>query len=317
MYEPADPLLLDRDTASQDAQTYFAPTLAFLADLVNYGTHLIPRSLNSHVDDDTTRAVVCAALLKHTVGMMDAAVALLEAGHSTMALAPVRSAFESGLYLEFVLKADTAHRARVYLVGEYRRQRTFLQRALDPSTAPESFNAVFATYGTSSEDWSPEKHQAIKTQIAELEKLLAVPSLAGINALYDRKRRNKPFDPDWYQLLNFNSVRAIAKAVDQLAPYELFYNAGSRVVHARSPTHQWRVVASDHMALKAIRHLEDAHEIKGGVAYVGMRAYRLIIQRYLPHTYDAFKQKYLDDWRTPYLDQTRVRYEYATPPTVE
>ena len=77
MYEPADPLLLDRNASQEQARAVLGEPLAFLADLVNYGTHLIIKALGDG-EGDTSRLVVCAGLLKHIVGMLDAAVVLLE-----------------------------------------------------------------------------------------------------------------------------------------------------------------------------------------------------------------------------------------------
>lgn len=64
---------------------------------------------------------------------------------------------------------------------------------------------------------------------------------------------------------------------------------------------------------EAIRHLEDAHEVKEGVSRVALRLYRLVVDRYLPHELPALRQKYLDDWRTSNLERTRVHYHYAGP----
>lgn len=308
MYEPADPLLLDRNASQEQARAVLGEPLAFLADLVNYGTHLIIKALGDG-EGDTSRLVVCAGLLKHIVGMLDAAVVLLENGHSTMALTQVRSAFEATLYLELILQEDTEYRARVYLVGEYRRRLAFLQRALDPSTAPGSFNHDYAHIGMSTHTLSEEAKTTGVEHVAHIQSVLAQPGLARIDATYQKKRGNKAFDPYWYELLGHKTIRQLAKALKEGPSYDLWYGGGSQVVHAQSPTQHWSV-QGDVAALKAIRHLEDAHSVKNGVAQVALHAYRLVVRKYLPDDFPALQQKYLADWRKPFRSSVKIQYEY-------
>lgn len=93
------------------------------------------------------------------------------------------------------------------------------------------------------------------------------------------------------------------------AAYDLWYGGGSQVVHAQSPTQHWSVLG-DVAALKAIRHLEDAHSVKDGVAQVALHAYRLVVRKYLPDDFPALQQKYLADWQKPFRSSVKVQYEY-------
>ena len=319
MYEPPDPLLLDREAAREHAQTVLEEPIAFLTDLVNYGTNLILRALGQG-EDDMSRLVVCAGLLKHVVGMLDASVVLLENGHSTTALTQIRSAFEATLYLELILQEETEYRARVYLVGEYRRRLAFVQRALDPSMAPGSFNDDYAQIGMSTQTLSEEAKTSGIEHVAHIQSVLAEQGLSTINALYQKRRGNKSFDPHWYELLGHKSIRQIAKALKQGPAYDLWYGGGSQVVHAQSPTQHWSVLG-DVAALKAIRHLEEAHSVKDGAAQVALRSYRLVIKRYLPNEFPSLQQKYLTDWQKPFRKSLQVRYKYEQqglrPPTNE
>lgn len=309
MYEPPDPLVLDRDAAREYAQMELKDTLAFLTDVVNYGTHLVPRALGNG-EDDVSRMVICAGLLKHIVGMFDAAVVLLENGHSTTALAQVRSAFEATLFLELILEQDTEFRARVYLVGEYRRRRSFIQRAFDPSKDPGSFNADYEQIGVSTDTLSDEAKATGTEHLEHLRQVLSEPSLADIDTRYQKVRGNRVHDPHWYELLGHKSVRQIAKSLKLGPQYDLWYTTGSQVVHAQSPTQQWSVLG-DVAALKSMRHLEDAGHVKDGVVHMALRAYRLVIQRYLPHEFPTLREKYLADWRMHFHRRIVIRYEYA------
>ena len=145
---------------------------------------------------------------------------------------------------------------------------------------------------------------------AEIRATLSHLRLSGINSLYQKKRGNRPFDPKWYELLDHKSIWQIAKVLKQGTAYELWYNGGSQVIHAQSPTQHWSV-QGDFAALKAVRHLEDAHAVKGGVGFIALRAYRLVIERYLPNEVQSFQQKYLSDWRKPFRSEVKVQYEFS------
>src|SRR3546814_8570149 len=54
---------------------HLSESVAFLTDVVNYGTNLIIRCLGNEADD-VVKFVVCGGLLKHVVSMLDAAVVL-------------------------------------------------------------------------------------------------------------------------------------------------------------------------------------------------------------------------------------------------
>lgn len=308
MNESAHSALLDPDESRRHVRENLGEELAYLTDLVNYGTHLIVRTLGPAADT-ITKQVVCGALLKHVVGMLDAAVVLLENGHSTHAFPQARSAFEASLYIEFILKGQPEHRAQTYLVSDYRARRAFALSVLDDTNAPGSFNAKFATIGVKTSDLDPRAKALARQQITQINDALRRPPLDHIERSFQSYANKKRREAAWYQCLGFASLHQVAKDLDQAAAYSLWYGHGSSVMHADSFSRQV-LTQEDHAVLKPIRHLEDAHEICGAVGQIALKTYRVILTYYRPLELPALQQKYLRDWRKTFRSSKAITYDF-------
>lgn len=306
MHEQAHDAILNRDESHKHVQEHLSTEISFLTDLVNYGTNLIIRVLGPG-DEDISKLIVVGGLLKHVIGMMDAAIVLLENGHSTTALLQARSAFEASLYIELILKRQPEQRARTYLVGEYRRRRTFAMSILDDSSSPRSFNAKFESIGVNTANLDPQAKVLAKEQIAGINEALKCPPLDQIDQIYSSRYRRRNRDPEWYQCLGFESLYHVAKDLGHVASYELWYTRGSSIVHADSLAQQ--VTVRDGKAiLKPIRNLENAHEVCAAIGQVALKTYRIILQHYRPLELPALQKKYLEDWRTIFRSSKKLTY---------
>lgn len=306
MIERAHLAILNREESLAHVHQHLSESVAFLTDVVNYGTNLIIRCLGDEAED-VVKFVVCGGLLKHVVSMLDAAVVLLENGHCSGGMLPARSAFEASLYAELILKKDAQRRARLYLVGEYRRRRDFALSILDNSNAPGSFNAKFAPIDFNTDSIDPEAKDFARQEIQRINKHLKMPPLDTIDAQFQRARAKKNYDPRWHQCVGFNSLREIAKDLEQIPSYELFYGAGSKIMHAESIATQ--VAVKDGMAgLKPIRNLEHADTLCAALSQTAVRTYRVVLSHYRPLELSAFADKYRRDWQTPFHLTSRVTY---------
>lgn len=306
MIERAHPAILNRDESLAHVREHLSDSVAFLIDLVNYGTNLIIRCLGNEAED-VVKLVVCGGMLKHVVSMLDAAVVLLENGHGTTGMLPARSAFEASLYVEFILKKDSQRRARLYLVGEYRRRRDFALSILDTSNNPGSFNAKFASIGFDTRSIEPEAKTFAQQEITQITAHLKMPPLDSIDAQFQSSRGKKRHDPKWHECVGFKSLHAIAKDLDQVPSYELFYGTGSKIMHAESIATQ--ITVKDGMGgLKPIRNLEHADTVCGALSQTALRTYRIILSHYRPLELSAFSQKYLRDWQESFNRRSRFTY---------
>src|SRR5690242_21813528 len=94
--------LLNRVEAREHIAEYFADIPAVLADLVDYGTHLIPRCLASS-KHELADLVALAILLKQAVGMLDGAQILFQEGAVQPSTLQLRALFEVSVYLDWLL----------------------------------------------------------------------------------------------------------------------------------------------------------------------------------------------------------------------
>lgn len=79
--EHEHPALLDRENVTADAEKHLKPWLDLVRDLVNYGTNLIVRCVQSS-ERKTKDRVVLTILLRQAVAMLDSVEVLLSKGCS-------------------------------------------------------------------------------------------------------------------------------------------------------------------------------------------------------------------------------------------
>src|SRR6188508_643668 len=113
--------ILDRPEADAHVQQHFSNPVAVLAEMVDYGTHLIPRCWASS-DKRLTDVVLLPVLTKQAVGLLDAAQVLLSAGAVNPATLQLRALFEISVYVRWIVRRDTDRRARAYYVANLRRR---------------------------------------------------------------------------------------------------------------------------------------------------------------------------------------------------
>jgi hypothetical protein len=147
-----------------------------------------------------------------------------------------------------------------------------------------------------------------KVHLAEVDRVLAQADLASIDAEFESNRRGKrKFEVEWYALTGKSSIRQIAEAVTRLAEYELLYGRGSRITHSASYKDHIRF-HSGQVRFKHVRHVEEFHELLNFLVAVTFGAYRKVLTLYRPGELPAFTQKYLNDWRAPFLNVKRITY---------
>ena len=131
--------ILDRQETVGHVAQYFHDTVGLLRDIVDYGTHLIPRCYTTAQKKDLTAAIVLGTLLKHVVAMIDAVEILISQGAIFSVHLPARGLFETYLYVHWILKEDTETRAKQYYVWHLRRELKWLKRGVAGSKHREVF----------------------------------------------------------------------------------------------------------------------------------------------------------------------------------
>jgi hypothetical protein len=298
MTETPHSALLDRSESKALANTRLAPQLELISDLANYGSNLVIRAFESS-PKKLPDVIVCGVLLKQLVAMVDAVHVLLAAGHGHAAFLPARAGWEASIYLDWILFSDSERKAAWYLVGNYRDERTWVHR-ITPGTLEEAtFARITKSVGVDVHANRPDLAAQAEAHLTEVNRVLAQPEFATIDAAFTKLRGKKKTDPEWYELGGVKSVRQIAEAVGRIAEYEAFYAKGSQVTH--TGTYKDHVRFKDEKVhFKTVRHLESFNVLLNFVVSMAVGTYKRVLQMYRPGEIPAFQKKYVDDWRAPF-----------------
>lgn len=308
MQEAPHPAILNREEPRAVAELHFARQTALLRDLANYGSNLVVRAFDSS-PKRMAEVVTCGVLLKQVVAMVDAAEILLSAGCGHAAFLPARTAFEASIYVDWILMADSEHRATRYIVGNYRDERLWAKRTIPGTIEEQAMSRVTAMLGFNVHTNHPTLATQAKNHLGEVDRILAQLDLRPIDKEFDAARGNRKHDPEWYELDGISSIRQLAIKVSRQPEYEFFYSKGSSISHTGSYKDHVRF-RSGQVRFLPIRHLADINMLLNFVVSVAIGTYKKILDRYRPGELTAFGKKYLEDWRDPFQNVTAVRYDF-------
>jgi hypothetical protein len=289
-------------------EQHFSSQMAFLRDLTNYGSNLVIRSFGSS-PKKMADIVLCGVLLKQIVAMLDAAEELLSAGCCHAAFLPARAAFEASIYADWIMISDSERRATRFVVRNYRDERLWANRAIPDTDQAKAFRELTAGLGVDVNANRPTLSSEATALLDEVNRILAQPELAVIDAEFNEARQKRKRDVEWYQLDGLGSIRDVARAVGRLPEYELFYSKGSQIAHTGSYKDHVRF-SNEHLKLLPVRHLKDVNDLLNILGSVGIGTFRKFLDRYRPDEVPAYIQKYRDDWRDPYLGAPQLKSEW-------
>lgn len=308
MNESPNLAILNREEASGHAAEHFAPQVALLHDLANYGSNLVLRAYGSS-GKDTADVLVCGVHLKQIVSMLDSVEVLFSAGIVHAAFLPARAAFEASIYLDWILFSDSNRKANCYLVANYRDERLWALRVTHGTPEKAAFDAATSGMGLDLHASRTTLAAEAATHLAEVARILSQVGLQAIDQEFDMKRKKRKRDLEWYELAGATSIRKVAEAVSRLPEYDYFYSKGSQVAHTASYKDHVRF-AKGHVRLKAVRHVDGADTLVKFVVGVAIHAFQVVLKRYRPGELSAFSKKYLADWQAPYMNVKSVEYDF-------
>lgn len=300
--------ILNREEGAKHAQDYFADQIALLCDLANYGSNLVLRAYNSS-KQDLPPIIACGVLLKQVVAMIDAVYTLVAGGMVHAAFLPARAAFEASIYLDWLLFSDTERKATAYLVSNYRDERLWTARVTKGTAEEAIFDALSKNIGLDIHARRPTLAADALKHLAEVNRILAQKIFAGLDKEFDHKRKRRKSDPEWYQLCGAKSIRHVAEQVGRLIEYEFFYSKGSRISHAASYKDHILFIGGQ-VRFKPICNLEGINELLNFIVNIALRSFENTLRYYRPGELEAFRQKYLNDWRKPFLSAKSVEYNF-------
>jgi hypothetical protein len=303
MAEEPHQQLLNRDLSRTEVKLEYGEAVELLQDVAAYGSNLIPRCLASS-DRKLADFVVLGALAKHAATMVDAVSVLVAEGAVTAAYVPARTLFETCLSILWVLKADTERRANLYFVWNLRQQRAWAQRSIAGTPENQAFSHVYSRFNLQASTASTKETQATNNQIAEIDKALADPEFASINAEFDKMKR-KDHDASWHKPA-INSIRKIAEDLQREPEYDTIYSTFSELVHGSRFSPHMRIERNN-VSLTPIRGLRGIDTLLLMVLSYSFEIYIRLLKQYRPGEESNFSKKYVEDWQQRFMSIKRIK----------
>jgi hypothetical protein len=304
--KPFEPLL-HRELHARDAKNHYAVQIVLLRDVVNYGTNLVPSCLASS-GRTLGDVVITTVLLKQVVLMLDALEVLAGEACSEALVLQARAMFEASVYLEWMLREDKERKALYYYVANVRKERQWVKRGIEDDPEQEAFFRNLGEFGNALTETRSSLATIAPPRLAEIDSFLAKEPYAAINADFEREKGNRPFEPSWHTPLGESSVRSVAKAVGRLHEYEIFYTHGSETMHVSRHTRHVKI-KKGRIELEPIRHLEGLKTTLLFSLSVAFHTYRVVLGHYRPGQLDEFNRRYVQDWRSAFMNIPTVNYQ--------
>jgi uncharacterized protein DUF5677 len=308
----AYPALLNRQEAAANIARYFSEIPEVIASLVDYGTYLIPRCLESS-GKKLSDLVALGVLAKQAVVMLDGSQLLLKEGAVQPSSLQLRALFEVSVYIDWMVHKDEDERARAYYTWNLRRKRTWARRAIKGSDEAFALAKDMEGLALSGRLETEQVQHEASTQLAEIEQLLNSADYQSMSALFDARRGKSAFDPEWYAPLLPKSTKpsltVLCREVGRMAEYRIIYELGSESMHSSRSDIHLRVIEGKAI-LRPLRDLTDIGLISQLIMGEAMHVYIALLDRYRPQERETFSRKYQDAWRAIYLNPKSVKYEY-------
>lgn len=288
--------ILDRHTAMVHARLH-DEHLGLLEDLVNYGSLLLPRAYHSS-QKSIAEGMILFHLAREVVIQVDALHVLLINGCVPGTSSVCRSLVEKSHLLFWSLKEDTDLKMKHLFVGGLRSALHGPKTVLTGHKEHESLSAV---QKLSLQDSALEKQA--KAELAKLNQRLSLPDVRSINASFDSSSAKQGYDPSWTKVYcasnskckNSGSARGIAKELEKLDEYQVYYADFSSATHGQDLLSSISLKGCD-LIVKNIRDGAEFVNVFHLAMNSAIEVYKTLIEHYRPGEIDNFARKYTDEW---------------------
>ena len=175
-------------------------------------------------------------LARHVAEEVDAISILTEKGCAQPCKLHLRSAFEAGLCILYILEANSEERALSYHVSEMHKRIKFYKRLDKNDDQGKQLRKQIAHEGAGMDILSSLPPDDFVAKVARLESLLSKPPYEQIDVEWQRTAKKlKRKQPSWHSLYNGPvSIRDLAYLLKKGFWYEFQYGDWSETIHAAS-----------------------------------------------------------------------------------
>lgn len=307
MPENPHPKLLDRQEAIDLVNQHFRPQLDLLTEMTNFSSNLITRAFASS-EKKLHDVVMCFSLLKQFATMLDGIDILARQGAVHAAFSPARVAFEVSLYIEWMLVSDLEKKALYYFVGSLREERLWGLRVQSATLEGSGFLKEMGQIGSDILTGRPTLDAEGTKYVSEVDSILGRPEYSSISAEFEqfKKKHKISYEPSWHKVLGV-TAKGIAKQLQRLPDYNVYYSVGSRVVHSSSYKDHLKFTRAGAHA-HPIRYIADLGTLLNFAFTSAMLVFLRVLGYYRNDELPRFGQRYVDEWRAAFTNIPSVKF---------
>ena len=301
---PTKPLesLLYRELSKADAKEVIDVASPLLQELVNYGTNLVARCMDSARGEENENLAV-PMLYLHIIEMADGVECLVAQSCAEPAWPLIRSQFEALLSINYILEpgADYVQRSLSWLAA-YAHNRISYYELLDPSThGGQRYQQALVADVVMQRVTSPPEVE-VQAAIANMQALLARPQFQAIEAEFQRRQTKKNRHVPWYALFGGpQNLRMLARHLKQEARYDVLYGPWSAIAHAHDVSRFIGRTAQGESGLTRLRSPAAIRDVAKSAANYTMEATRLLLTKFRPGEKDSLASWYVREVRERFL----------------
>ncbi|WP_419942786.1 DUF5677 domain-containing protein [Candidatus Palauibacter sp.] len=243
--------LLDRElnvrTVSQLDDVAFRP----LREVVNHATRAFTRCWHNAPSskEDTDVPLAPFALYRQSIQLADGIEVALSHSCVEAAIPMLRSLFETGLGLAYILEQKSTFRARALacLCGDTFRRLDYWETVRSDEVTPDFAAQV-------EQEFIDEQ---LVPQIETLRAALGKPHMKEVVEAYEERQKRRQYPP-WYSLVDedLTSLRKLAERLGSTDMYLLGYSRWSGVVHGTTVAEPFSLLDDGRVSVSPLRHAE-------------------------------------------------------------
>ncbi|MFZ2642569.1 MAG: DUF5677 domain-containing protein [Verrucomicrobiia bacterium] len=280
--------VLDREQAVKNAQV-FKDALDLLNEIIDYGTHLIPRAYVSS-PNDSKAVYLILVLLRQFLVHLDGVAILAAVGNTSSARLQLRSLLELAHKMQWVLASDTDSKLQHFIVAKLRKERQWYLIA-----EPSSPEARRHTYAANSATVKTMLLTDVAERIRNIDEILARAPYASVDAKFRPHYAKRHFDKPWYEVYG-SSVRQIADKIGRLDEYQCVYSALSEDTHGSNTWESVSVEPDHQVSMNPVRKAERIPEFVGFAISMADRVYKMILHEYRSGEEENYHRKCSTEW---------------------
>ena len=246
--------ILDRELSARNMEPFDDIAFRPLREAVNEATRAAKRCLDAAMSSGEAQAAPFS-LYRQSIQLADGIEALLSKSCVEAAIPLLRSLFETGLGLKYILEENDSYRDRslACLCGDTHRRLAFLEAVRDGRITEKLASRLGEKY----------IEERVVPEIEKLQAALDKPFMEDVLKAYRKRQTPRRRFPRWYSLDNarLTSLGKLAAHLDCKDMYLLGYSRWSGVVHGDSITAAFEAVGDGEAAMKHVRHPEQLCQI--------------------------------------------------------